>query len=96
MSEFLKMKAHFINLCKQFGLEPPDIRPALLTDPCDVTDPPYVRINLRQDCDRTYQVLDFLPHLWTDHFHPKSTFTKNCFQDIAVKLFMLVAQGVQA
>lgn len=59
-------KAHFEALCRQFGLEVPDVRPALPTDPCDVTDPPHVRINLRQRCNRVYQVRHLFGHYLAD------------------------------
>lgn len=64
--EFEKMQRHFEALCWQYGIPVPDIRPALPTDPCDVTDPPYVRINLRQKCDRTYQVRHLFGHYLAD------------------------------
>jgi hypothetical protein len=64
--EFEKMQWHFEALCWQNGIPVPDIRPALPTDPCDVTDPPYVRINLNQDCDRVYQVRHLFGHYLAD------------------------------
>ncbi len=65
-TEFEKMARHFERLCWQYGIPVPDIRPALPTDPCDFTDPPYVRINLRQECDRVYQIRHLFGHYLAD------------------------------
>lgn len=64
---FLFMKARFKGLCQKYKVPVPDINPALPTDPCDVTDPPReVRINLRQDCDRNYQIRHLFGHYLAD------------------------------
>jgi hypothetical protein len=63
---FEEMRSEFCRLCRHYGVPEPEISPALATDPCDVTDPPYVRINLRQDCERLYQVRHLFGHYLHD------------------------------
>jgi hypothetical protein len=63
---FEEMKATFEGLAKHYRVLPPIVAPALPTDPCDLTDPPYVRINLRQKCDRDYQVRHLFGHYLAD------------------------------
>lgn len=63
---FEEMRAAFEELCRYYDVPVPTISPALPDDPCDVTDPPFVRINLRQDCERLYQVRHLFGHYLHD------------------------------
>ena len=87
MSEdFDHMKRYFTELCERFGLKVPDIQPALPADPCDVTDPPYVRINLRQTCDRDYQVRHLFGHYLADLHAVEEGRYSNDVADVVARL----------
>lgn len=66
MQTFEEMKLAFEQLADRYHVLPPVVSPALPEDPCDVTDPPFVRINLRQECDRDYQVRHLFGHYLAD------------------------------
>jgi len=63
---FQLMKKEFEFLAKYYGVLTPIVTPALPTDPCDVTDPPYVRINLNQRVNRKYQLFHLFGHYLAD------------------------------
>lgn len=66
MITFEQMKAELQRLAAHYKVLPPVVAPALPTDPCDFTDPPHVRINLKQECDRDYQVRHLFGHYLAD------------------------------
>ena len=83
---FDHMKSYFTELCEHFGLVVPDIRPALPADSCDVTDPPHVRINLRQACDRGYQVRHLFGHYLADLHATEEGRYSNDVADVVARL----------
>jgi len=48
IDRFNKAKDRFIELCKECDVTIPSIKPALMTDPCDVTDINQVRLNVEK------------------------------------------------
>ena len=64
VNEFHVIQVKFRKLCEQFGLPVPRIRPALPTDPCDVTSPLEVRLNVvaAGDIDPDYHAQHVFGH----------------------------------
>jgi hypothetical protein len=84
MTEFGEMKRQFIELCKKYGVMTPQISKARGYDSCDVTDPPFVRIYLQQECDREYQVRHLFGHYLADlHAYKKGKYSDKVADVIA-------------
>jgi hypothetical protein len=88
--EFQWMKAYFEDLCQKYEVTPAIITPALDTDPCDTTDPPYVRINVKMDCERTYQVNHLFGHYLAD-LHAAND--QACADEVADATAKMLAQS---
>lgn len=66
MSSYREVKKIIENLSDMMGIPKPEISKSRNTDPCDVTDPPYIRIRPVRCLDSLYHATHVLGHYLAD------------------------------
>ena len=90
MTDYDKVKATFIGLCVASGLPRPRICEAEATDPCDVTDAEYVRLNCKvaEGCTDAFHAAHVFGH-WLCDLHGAESYeepTREGFEGVSDKV----------
>jgi len=90
MSNFKTVKLQLELIAQRLGVPKPQVTKALPSDPCDVTDPPHIRIKTVRSLESDYQARHVFGHYLCD-LH--ATDDPDAVADIIALLLRAVARG---